>query len=132
ATHTRDTATAVSWAERGLKIAPQDNYIRFALAVAQMNGKQFDAARTNLQRVLDSEVNDEGLRHAVQSAVASIAEYEAALRASSAPSSLAPPTMCGSSTSAGGQPDETRIWLNKPIRSYDDLPKELRMAAAGV
>jgi hypothetical protein len=56
-----DAKAAASWAERGLKVDPQNGRLRVNLASAEAREGRFDEARTNLKRVVDTS-DDEGAR----------------------------------------------------------------------
>jgi tetratricopeptide (TPR) repeat protein len=79
-----DAKTASDWAEKGLKVDPQNGRLRVNLASAEANAGRFDDARRNLKRVVDTS-DDEGARSYARSLLEQLDAHADAMRAAPPP-----------------------------------------------
>lgn len=79
----KEYETALAWAERGARAAPEDGAVRLALGQAQLALGRYAAARGVLRRVASTEENA-AIRRTAADAVASLDRYEAAVAPSEA------------------------------------------------
>jgi hypothetical protein len=106
---------AVSWAERGLALSPNDGAVRLALAHAQVAKRRFSEGEVNLRHVAATEENF-ALRSAARVALRSLESYLTAVKSSAGHARGADPA----------------ARLDVPLGVLEEIPEWLHLAPAGV